>query len=102
MALVVQKMIKQSIDAFIGRDVTLARGVFARDQDVDDLYREITDQTQFAMHSDSEYVKRGVHINAIAKFFERIGDHVTNLAEMVIFLVEGKDVRHRAGRFDML
>lgn len=101
MADVAQRMIQISIDAFITRDVSKARSVFARDQDVDDLYREITDETQRTMRDDSDYVKRGVHIHAIAKFMERIGDHATNLAELVIFLVEGKDVRHKAGRFDI-
>ncbi|MCG8425581.1 MAG: phosphate signaling complex protein PhoU [Proteobacteria bacterium] len=101
MAELAQKMVKIAIDAFIARDVTRARSVFARDQDVDDLYREITEQAQYAMRDDGEYVQRGVHINAIAKFLERIGDHATNLAELVIFLVEGKDVRHKAGRFDI-
>ncbi|HWN68846.1 MAG TPA: phosphate signaling complex protein PhoU [Haliangium sp.] len=94
----VKQMITPAIDAFMARDVAKARSVFGRDQVVDDLYREITNETQFAMHGDREYIERGIHINAIAKFLERIGDHATNLAELVIFLVEGKDVRHKADR----
>lgn len=96
----VKQMIKVAIDAFIARDVDKARSVFASDQAVDDLYREITNEAQYAMAGNREYIQRGIHINAIAKFLERIGDHATNLAELVIFLVEGKDVRHKAGRFD--
>ena len=101
MAEAAKKMIEASIDAFIARDVPRARGVFARDQEVDDLYREITEATLSTMRDDSEHVQDGIHINAIAKFMERIGDHATNLAEQVVFLVEGKDVRHKAGRFDI-
>jgi len=96
-----RSMIEVSIDAFIARDVSKARSVFHRDQEVDDLYRAITEEAQVSMQGDGEYVQRGIHINAIAKFLERIGDHATNLAELVIFLVEGKDVRHKAGRFDV-
>jgi phosphate transport system protein len=95
---VVKQMITPAIDAFMTRDVAKARSVFGRDQAVDDLYREISSETQFAMHGDRAYIERGIHINAIAKFLERIGDHATNLAELVIFLVEGKDVRHQADR----
>jgi phosphate transport system protein len=51
------------------------------------------------MRDDRDYLERGIHLNAIAKFLERIGAHATTLAELVIFLVEGKDVRHQqAGR----
>jgi len=102
MAQTTRAMVKMAIDAFIQRDVSAARSVFAQDQGVDDLYREITDEVQRTMRDDSDYITRGIHYNAIAKFLERIGDHATNLAEQVIFLVEGKDVRHNAGRFDRL
>jgi phosphate transport system protein len=97
----VQTMIRTAIDAFIARDVSAARSVFARDQVVDDLYRELTEGVQSTMHDDRDYVEQGIHLNAVAKFLERIGDHATNLAELVIFQVEGKDVRHKAGRFDI-
>ncbi len=101
MAEVVQSMIRDSIDGFIQRDVERARGVFARDQIVDDLYRELAMELQGQMMRDREFVDRGVHLQACSKFLERIGDHATNLAELVIFLVLGKDVRHKAERFDL-
>lgn len=101
MAKAAQVMVKAAIDAFINRDVAGARSVFARDQEVDDLYRVVTDEVQKSMRDDREYVTRGVHYSAVAKFLERIGDHATNLGELVIFLVEGKDVRHKAGRFEV-
>jgi phosphate transport system protein len=95
-----QKMIRDAIDAFVARDVDKARSVFSRDQIVDDAYRELTREMQAEMMRDSEFVDRGVHLQACSKFLERIADHGTNLAEMVIFQVEGKDVRHKPGRFD--
>ena len=51
------------------------------------------------MFENRNYVEVGVHLNAVAKFLERIGDHSTNLAELVIFLVDGEDIRHKASRF---
>ncbi|WP_428264470.1 phosphate signaling complex protein PhoU [Haliangium sp.] len=95
MAEFAQMMIREAIDAFINRDADRARRVFVRDEEVDDLYREITDGVQLTMHDEPDYVERGVHLNAVAKFLERIADHGTNLAELVVFLVEGKDVRHK-------
>lgn len=95
----VQWMISSAIDAFVERDVDKARSVFSRDQQVDDLYREVSDDMQRTMHSERDFVDRGVHLQAIAKFLERIGDHCTNLAELVIFQVEGRDVRHKPLRF---
>ena len=100
MAQIVQSMIRDAIDGFVQRDVILARSVFGRDQSVDDLYRDLAIELQREMSRDSDFVDRGVHLQACAKFLERIGDHGTNLAELVIFLVEGRDVRHKAERFD--
>lgn len=96
---IVQRMIQACLDAFMSRDVSKAREVFAVDQDVDDLYRELTDDVQATMFENRNYVEVGVHLNAVAKFLERIGDHSTNLAELVIFLVDGEDIRHKASRF---
>lgn len=96
-----QRMIRDSIDAFVASDVTKARSVFSRDQFVDDAYRELTMEMQQEMVRDRDFVNRGIHLQACSKFLERIADHGTNLAEMVIFQVEGKDVRHKAGRFDL-
>lgn len=90
-----QAMIREAIDAFVNRDPERARHICARDEKVDSLYREITDDVQTDMAYEPDYVQRGVHLSAVAKFFERIADHGTNLAELVIFLVEGKDVRHK-------
>lgn len=96
-----QKMVRDAIDAFVASDVTKARSVFRREQFVDDAFRELTMEMQQEMIRDRDFVNRGIHLQACAKFLERIADHGTNLAEMVIFQVEGKDVRHKAGRFDV-
>ena len=96
-----QQMIRDAIDAFVASDVAKARSVFSREQFVDDAFRELTMEMQQEMIRERDFVNRGIHLQACAKFLERIADHGTNLAEMVIFQVEGKDVRHKAGRFDV-
>jgi phosphate transport system protein len=93
-----QAMIREAIEAFVNRDSERARRIFARDDNVDSLYREIADDVQHTMHDEPDFVQRGVHLSAVAKFFERIADHGTNLAELVIFMVEGKDIRHKPYR----
>jgi phosphate transport system protein len=99
MSKVVQDMIHDAIDAFVAGDANKARTVFHRDQEVDQLYRELSLDIQREMTRESDFVDRGVHLQACAKFLERIGDHATNLAEMVIFQIEGRDVRHSPQRF---
>jgi len=94
-----QAMIRDAIDAFVARDGNKARAVFSRDQAVDDAYRSLTIEIQTAMMQEREFIDRGIHLQAIAKFLERIADHGTNLAEMVVFQVEGTDIRHQSGRF---
>ena len=97
-----QAMIRDAIDAFVARDGAKARSVFSRDQAVDDTYRSITIEIQTAMMQERDFIDRGIHLQAIAKFLERIADHGTNLAEMVVFQVEGTDIRHQSGRFSGL
>lgn len=99
MAKVVQDMIHDAIDSFVAADGDRARTVFQRDEEVDQLYRELTLELQREMTRERDFVDRGVHLQACAKFLERIGDHATNLAEMVIFQVEGRDIRHSPARF---
>jgi phosphate transport system protein len=94
MSEIAQMMIHDSIDAFITGDVEKARAVFAIDEQVDELYRDLSVDLETAMYRDSAYVERGIHLKAVAKFLERIGDHAQNLAELAMFLVEGKDIRH--------
>ena len=94
MAEIGRAMIRDAIDSFVARDAELARTVFSRDHVVDDLYRELTIELQREMTKESAFVDRGVHLQAVCKFFERVADHGTNLAEMVVFQIEGRDIRH--------
>jgi phosphate transport system protein len=101
MSTIGQGMVREAIDAFVAGDVGAARSVFGRDHEVDTTYRETNLELQREMVKERDFIDRGIHLQAIGKFLERIADHATNLAEMVIFQVEGKDVRHKAGRFDV-
>jgi len=93
MASIGQSMIRDAIDAFVAGDVEKAQDVVDRDDEVDELYtrvfRELLD-----MMKDEANVEHGMHIQSVAKVLERMADHCTNLAEQVIFMVKGKDIRH--------
>jgi len=89
-----QAQLREAIDSFVSRDAERALTVCERDDDVDRVYGEVVREVQKTILSDMTYLERGVHVLAVAKFLERIGDHITNLAELVIFLVRGKDIRH--------
>jgi phosphate transport system protein len=77
-------------------DEDLARKVCQGDRFVDDLNQQIQRELLTYMMADSGAISRALKINHISKCLERIADHATNLAEMVIFLVNGRDVRHAA------
>lgn len=87
-------MVNDAIDAFIESDASKARAVIARDDRVDTLYTQAFREVLAVMAGDPETLERGIHVQSIAKWLERIADHATNLAEQVIFMVGGKDVRH--------
>ena len=98
MANINQSLIQDAIDAFIEQDPTKAETVIKRDTEVDRLYLAASEAIQKRMHEDESYLYSGIHLQAAAKFLERIGDHITNLAELVIFMVWGKDIRHMGSR----
>jgi len=87
-------MLKQSLDAFVNRNVDLARSVCRADDTVDDLTRQIFRELLSYMIEDPQTISRAIRITFIAKYIERIADHATNIAEMVVYLVEGKIIRH--------
>ncbi|MCE1229794.1 MAG: phosphate signaling complex protein PhoU [Firmicutes bacterium] len=94
MAEIVQNMVRDALDAFVAGDAAKANWVIERDRSVDALYAQVFHEMLLVMIEDRTAVPRGVSVQAIAKYLERIGDHATNLAEMVVFLTQGTDIRH--------
>ena len=94
-----QHQLREAIESFVTRDAVRAEKVCGNDSEVDKLYWQLAQQAQKDMALDGASLERGIHVQAAAKFLERIGDHITNLAELVIFLVRGKDIRH-LGKLD--
>jgi phosphate transport system protein len=87
-------MVKEALDAFVRGDEGLALEVCREDQFVDDLNEQIQRELLTFMMADPQAIGRGIRINYISKCLERIADHATNIAEMVIFMVKGRDIRH--------
>src|SRR3954465_8369183 len=93
MAETAQAMVRDALDAFVQADPERAREVVERDRVVDAYYGQVFRELLTYMMEDPRNIYRAVRAQSIAKYLERIGDHATNLAEMVIFMVVGKDVR---------
>jgi phosphate transport system protein len=89
-----QRMVKESLDAFVAGDTALARQVCGEDAEVDALKEQIFRELLTFMMEDPRTVSRAIRVILISRFMERVADHATNIAEMVIYLVEGKMVRH--------
>ena len=89
-----QAMVKESLDAFVARDTVLARRVRAEDEAVDALNHQIFRELLTFTMSDPTTIPRAIRLILIARFLERVADHATNIAEMVIYLVESRMVRH--------
>jgi phosphate transport system protein len=92
---ITRRMVRDALDAFVERDAELAQQVILRDQTVDVYYGQIFRELLTYMMEDVRNIYRATRVQSIAKYLERIGDHATNLAEMVVFMVKGKDIRHR-------
>jgi phosphate transport system protein len=94
MAEVSVSMLKDSINAFINEDAVLARSVCERDSIVDGLADQILRELITFMSSDPTTIERSTHLLTISRNLERIGDLSTNICEDVIFMVEGRVIKH--------
>lgn len=99
MIAIVRGMVRDSLDALVKRDAALARRVCQRDDEVDELNRNMYDLLQDLMARDPQAIKRAVHTLSASRHLERIGDLATNIAEDVVFMVEGEIVRHRLEKY---
>ncbi|MEK6548797.1 MAG: phosphate signaling complex protein PhoU [Nitrospirota bacterium] len=91
------KMVKDALDAFVNHDAELARKVCRDDDFVDDLTHQLFRELLSFMLENPQTITRAIRITFIAKYLERIADHATNVAELVVYLVEGKIIRHTHG-----
>jgi len=98
MAELTKAMLHDALDAFVNRDAVAADDILTRDDEVDELYWRFFRQLLIVMQNDRTAVERAIRLLFVAKHVERLADHVTNLAELVIFMVRGQDIRHPRSR----
>jgi phosphate transport system protein len=94
MAEISQAMVRDVLQAFLDRDTQLAYDVINRDDEVDQLTVQIFNELLFYMKKDSSTTSRAIKISYISKYLERVADHATNIAEMVVYMTEGRMIRH--------
>jgi phosphate transport system protein len=94
MARIAQRMIRESLDAFVREDTDLALKVCKDDEEIDQLNSQIFREVISFMIEDPHTINRAMKISSISKYLERMADHATNIAEMVIFMAKGKSIRH--------
>ena len=97
LARIAQDMVRQSLDSFVRRDAVLAREVIARDDEVDSLTEQSFRELLTYMLEDSKNISRAIRLTFIGKYFERMADGATNICEMVVYLAEGKVIKHSGG-----
>lgn len=95
LARIAQEMVRQSLDAFVRGDAVLAREVIDRDDEVDILTEQSFRELLTYMLEDSRNISRAIRLTFVGKYFERMADGATNICEMVVFLVEGKVIKHQ-------
>jgi phosphate transport system protein len=100
MTKMVQTMLKDVLDAFLQEDVAKAILCWEADQEVDALYTSIFRELLTYMMEDTRNITACTHLLFIAKNIERIGDHVTNIAEIIYFQVEGEELTERRPKAD--
>ena len=93
-----QNQLRNALESFVNRDVVQAERVLASDDFLDALFVKLFNELLQLMMEDSKTIRRATSLLFVAKHLERIGDHATNVAEMVIYLVKGTDVRHPTSR----
>ncbi len=88
------KMVRESLDAFVRWDSGLARKVLDDDDSVDNLNEQIFRELLSFMIENPQTISRAIRLSFISKYIERIADHATNVAELIVYMVEGKIIRH--------
>jgi phosphate transport system protein len=94
LARIAQEMIRDALDSFVRRDAQLAVRVCRRDDEVDALYKQLFRELLSYMLEDPKTITRALHLLLVARNLERVADHATNIAEDVVYYVEGRDIRH--------
>jgi phosphate transport system protein len=89
-----QEMVRASLDSFVRRDAVLAREVIQRDDEVDRMTEEAFRSLLTYMLEDPRNISRAIRLTFVGKYFERMADGATNICEMVVYLVEGKVIKH--------
>ena len=92
------ELLKEALDAFVKRDPERARALVPRDEPVDALNRQLHGDLAAYMAEHPDTINRCLNLMVVAKSLERIADHATNIAEMVVYLYEGRDIRHAKKR----
>ena len=90
-------MLREALDAFVTRDVNLAQSVLRQDDWLDAFKEQIFREVLTYMLGDGRTIEPGIDLILMSRHLERVGDHATNIAEDVIFIVEARDVRHGSG-----
>lgn len=93
MAQISSRMLRESLDSFLNEDVELARKVIQDDDEVDEMNEEVFRELLTYMLTDPRNIGRATRLTFISKYLERVADHATNIAEAVIFMVEGRNPR---------
>ncbi len=88
------KMVGEALDAFVRGDSVLARKVLDEDDYIDDLNEQVFRELLSFMMENPQTISRAIRLSFISKYIERIADHATNVAELVVYMVEGKIIRH--------
>jgi phosphate transport system protein len=96
MSSLVESMVRKSLDAFVANDDDMARSVLSSDDAVDSLRTASYHELVSFMEKDPQHIPQALDLIGITRSLERIADHSTNIAEDVMFLVKGVDVRHHA------
>jgi phosphate transport system protein len=98
MGALARRMVRESLDSFVNRSSQQALAVCALDDEVDGFYKQLFRELLTYMIEDPRNVSRALHLLLISRNLERVADHATNVAEDVIFYVEGRDIRHSRSR----
>ncbi len=92
-------MLRQSMDALVNGDIQVARKVLIADDEVDAINRQMYDQVKNGIRRHPDQLDALIHLLSVSRHLERIADHATNIAEDVLYMIEGEIVRHRAEQY---